>query len=94
MQKSRGLQFCYYPSDKLDSGRYPACHDSALKKLVDVHIKSASQKIPTIAYYDLDTQKFLGGQLFSVKEAQRSRLEVPELQTELHEKLRADIHND
>jgi len=73
MQRSRGLQFCYYPSDKYDSGRYPACRDSALKKLVDVHIESAAQNIPTIAYYELDTQRFLGGQLYSVTEAQRSR---------------------
>jgi len=72
VQKNDRLQFCYYPSDKHDPGRYPACRDATLKKLVDTHIGAAAENIPTIAYYDLDTQKFLGGQLYSVAETQRT----------------------
>jgi len=73
VQKGGGLQYCFYPSDQHDPARYPACRDPALKRLVDAHIGSASRDIPTIAYYELDTLKFVGGQLYNVADTQRNR---------------------
>jgi len=74
LQKNHRGAFCYYPSDIPDTQRYKQC-SLDLRKVLERHIKAAApkkvqtQQIPTTAYYDLASRKFMGGADYSVANA-------------------------
>ncbi|KAH7100504.1 hypothetical protein BKA62DRAFT_771528 [Auriculariales sp. MPI-PUGE-AT-0066] len=61
IQRNSHNILCFYPSPDPDPKGHIECTDTALRRVLDVHIDFRSRSALSTAYYDTETLKVLGG---------------------------------